>query len=214
MVSKILRLLHIHGLLHTQEALAEPPLTAKSARTYTVYSFSLVSEQVALAMKAFRTFNGFGLDEISSFFLKIGMLILAEPLSQLFNLSLSAGKVRSQSGPGVKAPWACKLCLCAPYRNGSCIPSHSDIYVVCILAVPVLRIQVGYGPVAGAFPDQWKIARIVPIYKEGLSDIRSNCRPISVSLVISKLLERLVCNKYYNFLVSNHHLYSYQPSFR
>ena len=35
--------------------------------------------------------NGFGLDEISSFFLKTGMSILAKPLSQLFNLSLSAG---------------------------------------------------------------------------------------------------------------------------
>ena len=73
-----------------------------------------------LAMSKFKTSNGFGLDGISSFFLKAGISILAEPLSQLFNLSLSAG----------------------------------------------------------IFPDQWKIARIAPIYKDGKSDNRSNYRPI------------------------------------
>ena len=39
----------------------------------------------------FQTSKGFGLDLISSCFLKIGMPILARPLSQLFNLSMSQG---------------------------------------------------------------------------------------------------------------------------
>ena len=51
----------------------------------------VVSEQVALAMNKIKTSHGFGLDEISNFFLKIAMPILEEPVSQLFNLSLSAG---------------------------------------------------------------------------------------------------------------------------
>ena len=67
---------------------------------------------------------------------------------------------------------------------------------------------------AGVFPEQWKIARIAPIYKDGQSDIRSNYRPISVLPVISKLFEKLVNDQYYNFLVSNHLLYSHQSSFR
>ena len=116
----------------------------------------VVSEQVALAMYKIKTSHGFGLDEISRFFLKIAMPALAEPLSQLFNLSLSAG----------------------------------------------------------VFPNQWKIARIAPIYKDGHSDIRSNYRPISVLPVISKLFEKLVNDQYHNFLVSNHLLYSHQSSFR
>ena len=107
-------------------------------------------------MNKIKTSHGFGLDEISSFFLKIAMLTLAEPLSQLFNLSLSAG----------------------------------------------------------VFPNQWKIARIAPIYKDGDSDIRSNYRPISVLPVISKLFEKLINDQYYNFLLSNHLLYSHQSSFR
>ena len=51
----------------------------------------VVSEQVALAMRKIKTSHGFGLNEIFSFFLKIAIPVLAEPLSQLFNLSLSAG---------------------------------------------------------------------------------------------------------------------------
>ena len=48
----------------------------------------VVSEQVALAMNKIKTSHGFALDEISSFFRKIAMPALAEPLSQLLNLSL------------------------------------------------------------------------------------------------------------------------------
>ena len=43
------------------------------------------------AINKFKTAQGSGLDRISSFFLKAGMPILAQPLSQLFNLSLSLG---------------------------------------------------------------------------------------------------------------------------
>ena len=67
-------------------------------------------------MNKIKTSHGFGLDEISSFFLKIAIPVLAEPLSQLFNLSLSAGVI----------------------------------------------------------PDQLKIARIAPLYKDRHSGIRSN----------------------------------------
>ena len=45
---------------------------------------------------------------------------------------------------------------------------------------------------AGIFPDQWKIARIAPIYKDSKSDNRSNYRPISALPVISRLFEKLV----------------------
>ena len=40
-----------------------------------------VPEQVALAMNKIKTSHSFGLDEISNFFLKIAMLVLAKPLS-------------------------------------------------------------------------------------------------------------------------------------
>ena len=48
-------------------------------------------QELIKAMNKFKTSHGSGLDGISSFLLKAGMPILAQPLSQLFNLSLSLG---------------------------------------------------------------------------------------------------------------------------
>ena len=45
------------------------------------------------------------------------------------------------------------------------------------------------------FPDSWKIARVIPIYKNGDRAEKSNYRPISVLPVISRLFEKLVTNQ-------------------
>ena len=74
-----------------------------------------------------------------------------------------------------------------------------------VLAKPLSQLF-NFSLSAGVFPDQWKIARIAPIYKGGHSDIRSNYRPISVLPVISTLFEKLVNDQYHNFLVSNQSL--------
>ena len=56
------------------------------------HSFSPMQPQELMkAMNKFKTSHGSGLDQISSSFLQAGMPILAQPLSQLFNLSLSLG---------------------------------------------------------------------------------------------------------------------------
>ena len=74
----------------TENGLLKDEYTINPTNATFIFS-PVVSKQVMLAMSKFRTSNGFGLGEISSFFLKAGISILAEPLSQLFNLSLSAG---------------------------------------------------------------------------------------------------------------------------
>ena len=45
------------------------------------------------------------------------------------------------------------------------------------------------------FPTKWKVAEIVPIYKDGDKHDASNYRPISLLSVVSKLLETLIFNK-------------------
>ena len=56
------------------------------------FLFSLIlPQQVIKAMNKFKTSRSFGLDLISSYFLKLGMPILASPLSQIFNISMSQG---------------------------------------------------------------------------------------------------------------------------
>ena len=53
------------------------------------------------------------------------------------------------------------------------------------------------------FHDAWKLARVFPIFKEGLKTDPINYRPISVLPVISKLIERVVFNQLYNYFNGN-----------
>ena len=71
----------------TENVLLKGEYTINPTNAPFIFS-SVVSKQVILAMNKFKTSNGF---EISSFSLKAGISILAEPLSQLFSLPLSAG---------------------------------------------------------------------------------------------------------------------------
>ena len=50
------------------------------------------AEHIIKAISKLKSSNGFGLDNFSSFFLKKGMPILANGLSQMFSLFLSSGK--------------------------------------------------------------------------------------------------------------------------
>ena len=51
-----------------------------------------------------------------------------------------------------------------------------------------------------SFPDEWKIARVVPLYKNGQRSIPGNYRPISVLPAISKIMERILHDQLYNYL--------------
>ena len=41
-------------------------------------------------------------------------------------------------------------------------------------------------------PDEWKTARVIPLYKNDQQNLPGNCRPISVLPAISKILERMI----------------------
>ncbi|XP_065652667.1 uncharacterized protein LOC136079922 [Hydra vulgaris] len=66
----------------------------------------------------------------------------------------------------------------------------------------------------GIFPDQLKLAKIIPIYKGGDDSIKSNFRPISILSCFSKILERIMHNRLYNYLEKNNILYHKQFGFR
>ena len=67
---------------------------------------------------------------------------------------------------------------------------------------------------SGTFPQVLKAARVVPIYKSGKKSIRENYRPISVLSVLSKIFERVVHERLYNFMDKNKLLYPKQFGFR
>ena len=66
----------------------------------------------------------------------------------------------------------------------------------------------------GLFPDQLKIARVVPIYKKGSRLMVSNYRPISLLSNLNKILEQLMHKRICNFLERNDSLYKLQFGFR
>ena len=82
-------------------------------------------EQVILAMDKFKTSNWFGLDEISSFLLKAGISVLVEPLSQLFNLSLSAATF----------PYQWKIARIAPIYKGGKSDNRANYRQISVLPV-------------------------------------------------------------------------------
>ena len=66
----------------------------------------------------------------------------------------------------------------------------------------------------GVFPDQLKIAVIVPIFKAGEKNLFTNYRPISLLPILSKILERLI-HSHISFFLEEHSLfYPLQFGFR
>ena len=51
---------------------------------------------------------------------------------------------------------------------------------------------------SGIFPDDWKCARVTPLFKQGETSDLNNYRPISVISVIAKVFERIVYDQLYN----------------
>ncbi|XP_065667644.1 uncharacterized protein LOC136087942 [Hydra vulgaris] len=66
----------------------------------------------------------------------------------------------------------------------------------------------------GIFPYQLKLAKIIPIYKGGDDSIKSNYRPTSILSCFSKILERIMHNRLYNYLEKNNIFYHKQFGFR
>ena len=66
----------------------------------------------------------------------------------------------------------------------------------------------------GIFPDQLKVAKVIPIYKKNDNEIFSNYRPVSVLPCFSKILERLLFNRCIEFIDDNNILNPKQYGFR
>ena len=82
-----------------------------------------------------------------------------------------------------------------------------------ILAKPINELC-NLSMVLGSFPDAFKIAKVMPLFKKGSKTDPSNYRPISLLPLLSKVFERFVLNQTEEFLSLNKVLYDYQSGFR
>ena len=65
----------------------------------------------------------------------------------------------------------------------------------------------------GIFPNDMKLAKKFPIFKNGNTKLFNNYRPISILPAFSKILEKIVCNRLLHFLESKNILYKHQFAF-
>ena len=66
----------------------------------------------------------------------------------------------------------------------------------------------------GELPSDWRNANVAPVYKKGDRHTPENYRPVSLTCVISKLLEHIICHHILNHLDNNNILTSLNHGFR
>ena len=66
----------------------------------------------------------------------------------------------------------------------------------------------------GIFPECFKTAKIIQIFKSGDSNSTVNYRPISMLNFLSKIFEKLICARLDSYIKSNNILCTYQFGFR
>ena len=67
---------------------------------------------------------------------------------------------------------------------------------------------------SGSFPDQWKLANVIPIFKKDDRQSKLNYRPVSLLDLLSKIFEKIVYIRLYNFLSEIFFLNPLQSDFR
>ena len=81
------------------------------------------------------------------------------------------------------------------------------------ILTPLLKI-LNLSLTTGVVPNDFKLAKVIPVYKNGDPRIFSNYRPISILPCFSKILERLVANRLNNFIEKFNILNKSQYGFR
>lgn len=104
-------------------------------------------------------------------------------------------------------------------KNATLSAGHDEIPGILVKRVgniisKPLSIIINVSLQQGYFPENLKIAKVVPIHKSGDPSSFTNYRPISVLPVFSKVYERVVFNRLLNFLNQNNILCSSQFGFR
>ena len=82
-----------------------------------------------------------------------------------------------------------------------------------ILVIPLTKI-INASIAEGVFPDAWKQGVVTPVLKKGSAVDKNNYRPVSCLSVLSKVLEKVVCNQITNYMEKNDLLPPNQHGFR
>jgi len=66
----------------------------------------------------------------------------------------------------------------------------------------------------GILPEDWKTASVCPVYKKGSRSDPGNYRPVSLTSILCKIMESVVCDTLLEFVTDKNTLTCYQHGFR
>ena len=66
----------------------------------------------------------------------------------------------------------------------------------------------------GQYPSEWKLANVIPLFKNDNRQLKVNYHPVSLLASFSKICERVVFFYLYNFLMKIGFFYKFQSGFR
>ena len=110
----------------------------------------------------------------------------------------------------------CLLVKDLPSKRSSGVDNVSNILLkelipyICEPLCAVINLSLN----SGVFPDLMKLAEVVPLYKGKARDLETNYRPISLLTTVSKVMEKVVYNRVYNFLIKTGQICDTQYGFR
>ena len=79
---------------------------------------------------------------------------------------------------------------------------------------PLLAKHFNDSMAKGVFPENLKVGKITPIYKKDDKELFENYRPISTLPIFGKIFEKVIYERLYSFLISQHLMTPYQFGFR
>ncbi len=79
---------------------------------------------------------------------------------------------------------------------------------------PILAALFNQSLSTGELPSDWKQAHVAPIFKKGNQHDPANYRPVSLTCVVCKMLEHVICKHVLNHLEDHGILSKYQHGFR
>ena len=94
------------------------------------------------------------------------------------------------------------------YHHQRIMKQCSDLYIHPLTHLINLSLK------QGVFPQELKLAKVLPIYKSGNKQLIQNYRPISILPYFSKIFEKVVTNHIIDFLEMHDILYNNQFGFR
>ena len=109
-----------------------------------------------------------------------------------------------------------KLLASLPNKGSSGVDNINNILLKTIAneVAPPLTYLVNMSIEQGVFPDIMKCALVIPLYKAKSREEVTNYRPISLLMTLSKVIEKVIYKRVYNYLHSTGQLYESQYGYR